>query len=336
MDESFFRKIAAILILSVLLVLSFLLLKPILLSILVGFLLAFLFSPIYSKLYKLTKLKVIPALFICILLLAAIIIPIWLFTPTVINESMKLVESSQKLDIITPLRTIFPTLFSSESFSQQVASITQSFITKITNSIMNYISGIILNFPQILLQIFVILFIFFSTLIDKDRILNYIRSLLPFSKEVEKKLFDSTKDITFAVLYGYIIVGIVQGIILGSGFFIFGVQNPFLLTFLTIIVGVLPLVGPSIVGIPVAIGLLLIGSPISAFGILAFTLLSSLSEQLIRPLIVSKKAKLPNMVVLVGMIGGFLLFGILGFILGPLILAYLIIIIEVYRNKSVL
>jgi predicted PurR-regulated permease PerM len=336
MDETFFRRMTAVVILAILLVLSFFMLNPILLSIIVGLLLAFLFSPVYDRLHRVIKPRSIPALIICIVLLLMIILPLWFFTPTIIDESIKLYHTSQQLDLVTPLKAIFPSLFASKEFSQEVGSITQSFITKLTNSLMNYVSSILLNFPMVIMQIFIIFFVFFYALRDKDEILNYIRSLLPFSKEVEKKLFDSTRDITWSVLYGNVLVGTIQGIILGIGFFIFGAPNPFLLLIFGILVGILPVLGPSIVGIPVALILLVNGNPFSAFGILAFTLLASISDQIIRPLFVSRRTKLHNALVLTGMVGGFLLFGILGFILGPLILAYLIIIIEVYRNKSIL
>jgi predicted PurR-regulated permease PerM len=169
---------------------------------------------------------------------------------------------------------------------------------------------------------------------DKEEIISYIKSILPFAKDVEKKLFDSTRDITFSVLYGYVVIGILQGIILGIGLFIFQVPSAFILALLAIVVGILPILGPSLIGIPVAIFLITEGTPFSAIGILIFTLTASLSDYFIRPLLVSKKAKLPTALILIGMIGGFLMFGILGFILGPLIIAYMIIVLELFKTKK--
>lgn len=334
MDEVFFRKITTTVILAILIGLSLFLLKPILLSIIMGFILAFIFSPVYNKLYKLTKSKNFPAAIICILVLLLLILPLWFFMPTLIDESIKLYRASQQLDVVTPLKNIFPSLFASQEFSQEIGSIIQSFITNMTNSLMNYLSSVILNFPTIMLQIVVVFFAFFYTLRDKDQITDYIKSLLPFSKEIEKKIFESTRDITSSVLYGYVIIGLIQGLILGIGFFIFNVPNAFILLILGIVAGILPLIGPTIVGIPVALYLFLANSPFSAIGILIFTAISSFSDPTLRPLLVSRKTELHTAIVFIGMIGGFFLFGVLGFILGPLILAYLVIIIEVYRNKD--
>lgn len=335
MDDNYFKKVATTLILAVLIVLSFFLVKSLLLSIIAGFVLAFIFSPFYNLLHKRIKSKNLSVTIICALLLAAIILPIWFFSPYLIDESIKLYRASQTLDIVTPLKTLFPSLFASDEFSQEIGSTIQSFITKLTNSLMNYLSQIILDFATILLQLFVVLFTFFYVLRDKDKLLEYIKSLLPFSKEVEKRLFDSTKDITFSVLYGQILIGIIQGIILGIGLFIFGVSNALLLTIVAIIAGILPIVGPMVVGVPVAMFLLIQGNSVSAIGILIFASVSSLSDHFFRPLFVSKRTQLHSALVLIGMVGGFLFVGLLGFIIGPLILAYLVIIIETYRNKPV-
>jgi predicted PurR-regulated permease PerM len=199
---------------------------------------------------------------------------------------------------------------------------------------MNYFSQLVLDLPTIIAKILVVFFTFYYALRDKEGIMSYIKSLLPFSKEVEKKLFESTKDITFSVLYGQIIIGVLQGIILAIGFFVFGVQNSLLLSLLAVLAGILPILGPLFVGIPVAIGLIIGGNSFAAIGILIFALISSQSDHIFRPLLVAKRTKLHTALVLIGMIGGFLLFGLLGFILGPLIIAYLIIIVETYRNKS--
>jgi predicted PurR-regulated permease PerM len=199
---------------------------------------------------------------------------------------------------------------------------------------MTYLSDLIYSLPQILLHLFIVLFIFFYSLIDKDKIILSIQEFLPFSKEIEKKLFQSTKDITLSVLYGWLIIGTIQGLILSVGIFILKVPNGFLISLLAILAGIFPIVGPSIVGVPIAIYFLLHQNYISALIIILFTLFSSVSDQLLRPLLVSKRTKLHPSLVLTGMIGGFLLMGIVGFIIGPLILAYLFTILEIYRNKS--
>ncbi|MCK4553216.1 AI-2E family transporter [Candidatus Pacearchaeota archaeon] len=335
MEEIYFRKIMATVILATLVVLSFLLIKPILLSIIFGILLAFIFTPVYNWFYNTTKSKNISAFLICFLLILLIVLPLWFLTPVIIDQSVKIYISSQQMDFVKPLKSIFPALFASEEFSVEIGSIIHSFVTKITNKLMNSLSALILNFPTIFLQSLVVFFTLFFVLRDKEELTSYIKSLLPFTQDVEIKLFKLSKNITSSVIYGQIVIGIAQGLLLGLGLFIFKVPNALILTLLACLVGIFPIIGVAIIWVPVAIYLLIAGNTLPALGVIIFGLVSSSIDNFLRPIIVSKKTKMPSSLILIGMIGGFFLFGILGLILGPLILAYLLIILEVYRNKKI-
>jgi len=131
-------------------------------------------------------------------------------------------------------------------------------------------------------------------------------------------------------------LGVIQGLVIAIGLFIFGVPNALLLSLLAVVAGILPIVGPMLVWIPVVAYLFLQANTLAAVGILIFGIIGSNIDNILRPFLVSKMAKIHSGVVLVGMIGGLFLFGILGLILGPLILSYLLIILEVYieRNNS--
>jgi predicted PurR-regulated permease PerM len=334
MEGAYFKKVTALILVLILLVLSFLILRPILLSIVFGFILAFIFYPIYQLLYKATKWPNFSATILTLLLILIILLPIWFFTPIFIDQAFKIYTSSQHLDYVTPLKTIFPSLFASEQFSAEVGGVLHSFVTKIANSLLNYLSEFILNFPTLLLQSAVVLFAFFFALRDKDKILEYVKSLLPFTREVEEKIFRSSRDITASVLYGQVIVGIVQGIIIAIGFFLFGVPNAFLFSVLATVAAILPVIGPMLVWIPVLLYLLITGNAFAAIGILIFGLISSNIDSILRPLFISKMTRISSAIILIGMIGGLFMFGVLGLILGPLILAYLLIILEVLRNPK--
>ena len=336
MAEDFSKKIAIFTIIGLLTILSFFILKPFILSILTGLLLAFLFSPVYNFILKLTKfkLKSLSAFFLCILLIAIIILPLWFFTPLLIQESIKFYRDSKNLDLVTPLKIIFPSIFGSEEFSKQVGDTLYSYILKLTSSLSVSFTNIIFDFPNILLNLFVIFFTFFYALRDKEEIVKIVKELFPFSKEIEKKFFDATKDITFSIIYGQFIVGSIQGIILSIGIFLFNAPNPLILSLLSIIVGILPIIGPSLVGIPLSIYFVIQKNPYSALGLLIFTGIASFSDNLIRPYIVSKRVKTYPPLILFGMLGGFYFLGIIGLIIGPLILSYLIILLEIYKSKN--
>ena len=335
MEEDYLRKITTIVILAVLIVLTFFLLRPLLLAIFFGIILAFVCSPIYDWFNKRINSKNVSGILMCIFLLILIILPLWFFTPIMIDQSIKVYTAIQDADFVTPLKTIFPSAFASEQFSSEVGRIISSFLSKITNSIVNYFSNLIFNFPILLLQLSIAFFIMFFVLRDKDKFILYIKSILPFSRDVEKKLFEQSKGITISILYGQLLIGIIQGLITGLGFLIFSVPNTLFLTLLACLAGMLPMVGTTIIWIPVVIYLLIEGSVLSAVGVAFFGSIAMFIDNFLKPIFVAHRTSLPPSMVLIGMIGGYFFFGILGFILGPLILAYLFIVLEIFRNKRI-
>lgn len=332
-DEAYFDKIMTALILVILIVFSFLLLRPILLSIIFGLLLAFIFAPVYDWLLKRIKSKNLTATIIMILLLLIIFLPIWFLTPILIDQSFKIFQSTLQIDFVTPLKNLFPKFFASEQFSTQISSVVSSFAIKTANSVTSAFTNFLVNLPAISMHILVVLFTFFFTLRDREEVADYVKSLLPFPKEVEKKLFQYSSEITKSVLYGIILIGILQGIIAGLGFFIFGAPNALFLTLLAVIAGILPILGTAIIWIPVFILMLIAGNNLAAWGIFAFGMLSSWIDNILRPIFISKMTKIHSGIVLISMIGGAFFFGILGVVIGPLVIAYLLIILELYRKK---
>lgn len=341
MEEYYLKRALSIIIFVALLVLSFLVLRPIALSIISGLLLAFIFTPVFKKLNKNIKSKNLTAGLIVFAFVTLLIIPAFFLTPLVLNQSIKIYTLSQQVDFrevientFEGLEQVFPNFVVPEDFVTEAGASLDSFATKTTNLIVNSISDLFINFPSILLQLFVMFFVFFFAMKDNEEFIAYLKSLLPFSKDIENKLFKSSKDITVSVIYGQFIIGIIQGIIAGIGFFIFGIPNALFLTIIASIAGIFPIIGTTIVWIPVSIYLLVAGNSFEAIGVIVFGLLSSTVDNFLRPLIVSRRTKLEPSIIIVGMVGGWFFFGVLGLLLGPLILAYLLILLELYRKES--
>jgi predicted PurR-regulated permease PerM len=334
MEEVYFKRITSAIILGVLILISFFMLRPILLSIFLGFILAYIFTPSFKFLNKYTKSKTFSSVIISLMLVFFIILFFWYLIPPLISQSVRIYIASQQMDFINILENFFPGFFESPEFSSQVSNTLNSFITKTTGSLMTSIANLITNIPTLSLQLLVVAFTFFFALRDQDEIIAYIKSIIPFSKEVEKKLFDYTKGITSSVIYGQVVIGFIQGIIVGIGLLIFRVPNALILGLIAIFASILPILGPFLVWVPVVIYLLVGGNNVSAWGVGIFGIISSTVDNILRPFIVSKKTQLHSGIVLIGMIGGLFFFGILGLILGPLILAYLFIILELYRNNK--
>ena len=334
MKEDDFKKAVAAVFTIALLVLAFLIVKPILMAILLGVILSYLLRPLYKKIYKATTSENLSAIIIVLGTLALILIPLVFLIPIIANQTISVYVSMQTIDAVSVLQDNFPSIFSSVSSSANLIAATSSLTSNLANFLLKIFQSILFNIPSILLQTVIILFTFFFVLRDHDKMRDYFVSVSPFSKDSHKKFYEKFTQITNSILYGQLIVGLGQGIVAGFGYFIFGVPNALLLTLLTMLVGVIPVIGPWLVWIPIDIYLFMSGHTTEAIGLLVYGLLViNWIDSLIRPLVLSRMAKMNSAIALIGMVGGLYVFGIMGLILGPLILAYLFLIVEFYREK---
>ncbi len=332
--EKIFKNILTAILITGLFILALLILKPVAISIIFGILLAYIFFPIHKRLLLKIKRENLSAFLVCILLLLIVLIPVVLILSSIINQIVQVYISLQNVDFAFSLRETFPLLFSSE-LSSNLANSLNSIISKTISYFITKFSGFILDIPIMVLQFFIVIFVFFFGLRDGKKAVEYVRSLSPFKKETAKRFFRQFKDITNSVLLGQLVVGVIQGIIAGIGYYIFGVPYALFLTLLTMFVGIIPLIGPWLVWIPVDIYLFLTGRTGTAFGLLIYGIIAiSWLDTLIRPLIVSKKTEINSAIVIIGMIGGLFVFGVLGLILGPLILGYVLLVIDIYRKSK--
>ena len=317
-----------------LLILSFLLLRPILMSVIFGFVLVFIFAPLYDLIHKKVKSASLCATIVTIILIVIITTFLIILVPIIFKESMNLFAFAQEIDFRDSVKNLLPNLNNIDTFAAQVDTVLHTFITDFSTDLLNSVTGFLKDFPVIFLQLTVVFFTFFFVLRDKKDFIEYIKTVLPFPKDVQDRLMKATSEVTASVLYGQLIIGFIQGIVAGIGYFLFGVPNPLLLTVLSIIAGILPIVGPFIVWVPIAIFLLVTGNTVALIGVSIFGIASSVIDNFLRPIMIGKRLMMNSLLAMLGFIGGILLFGVMGLILGPLIIAYLLIFLEVYRNKK--
>ncbi|MBU4086496.1 MAG: AI-2E family transporter, partial [Nanoarchaeota archaeon] len=288
--------------------------------------------PVYKMILRVVREKNISAIILVLLLLFLIFLPIWFLFPLVVRQLLSSYSYLQQADILTPLRAIFP-----QASSADMSAIANTFISNSLNAVFSQFSSFLLDLPIILLQLTVILFVFFFALRDAEKLKQYIKGLSPFSAELEKSLSSQFKEITNSVVYGHVIVGVIQGILTGAGLLIFGVPNALLLTVLAILASVMPVIGAWLIWLPAGVYLLTSGHTGAGIGLVLYgAVFISWIDNVIRPYIVSRRTNVSSGIVLIGMIGGLIVFGLMGLVLGPLILAYLLVILNAYKDKRLL
>ena len=313
--------------------LVFFLLKPVLVSVVAGLILAYIFMPLYNWLVSRLRSKNLSASIVLFFLLAIVVIPIWFLVPILVNQIFEIFQLTQSLDIVSFTRSLFPT--ASDTFLAQISATTSSIISKLSSSTLNLIVNVFLEAPTLLLHMFIIGFVFFVGLRDSAKMKEMAKELSPFNKSKEKILVKQFRDITDSLVYGQIIVGVVQGLLAGLGMLIFGIDNALLLTILAMLFAIIPTLGPYVVYIPVTLILLSTGNTTIAIAYLAYNLLIvSTLDNVLRTYIVSRRTKMNSAIVFVGMMAGLFMFGIIGLLLGPLIISYFLVLLQLYKEKA--
>jgi len=318
-DDSIVKRGLVGVIIAGIFILAFFILKPIIISIIFGVLFAYIFNPIYKGIYRITGKKNLAATILIMGITFIITLPLIYFTPVIVREAVDTLNLLQNLN--------FGDI--AEGFSINLDDIFSQAIVAFINQFKN----ILINLPSFLLQFAVFLFTFFFVIRDSEDIRGYLSSLSPLSRITEAKFLRELRGITNAIVFGQVLVGILQGVAVGAILFIFGVPKALILTILACLLSIIPILGSWLVWVPVAIYLLSIGQAFQGILLLIYGIvfISSI-DNFVRPYLLSRQSNLPVPLSIIGTIGGLYFFGIAGLILGPLTLAYALIIIEFYRE----
>jgi predicted PurR-regulated permease PerM len=129
-----------------------------------------------------------------------------------------------------------------------------------------------------------------------------------------------------AVVYGLVLAALVQGVLVGLGYWVAGVGAPVFLAALTTVCGLIPFAAPA-VWASVCVWLFVTGSTVAGVGLLIWGgIVMGWTDHIVRPLLISREAEIPFLIVLFGVLGGLASFGLVGLFVGPVILAVLLAI----------
>ncbi len=168
----------------------------------------------------------------------------------------------------------------------------------------------------------VMLYLMFFMLRDGATLSKTVREAIPLARSRSHYLLNKFTIVTRATIKGNVIVASVQGALGGIAFALLGVQGAVLWGVLMAFLSLVPAIGGALIWVPVALYLLAIGSPWKALALTVFcVLVVGLVDNILRPILIGKETKMPDYVVLLSTLGGIALFGINGFVIGPVIAA---------------
>ena len=295
--------------------------------------------PIYEGFLARVKKPVISALLTLLSLLLVLVLPLiavgtlayqeamGFFTHTNLDEWRKRTETMAQ-----GLHDRFPTLF------QRVnpGNLTQMAIGHLQEAfqfMLKHSADISLSVANNLLSFFLMLFIMFYFYIDGKRILEKLIVWSPLKDEYERILIEKFVSVSKGTLKGILVIGLIQGFLGGLIFWAVGMTSPVFLGVLMVFASIVPAVGSAALWGPSALVLLLEGRWIAAIILVAFASLGIGSvDNVVRPRLVGKDIKMHDLLVLLSTLGGLGLFGLPGFILGPVTAAMFLAIWNIYEE----
>jgi len=190
------------------------------------------------------------------------------------------------------------------------------------------IGQLVRNLPNIVVGLTITVFIVFVMLRDGERLVAWIRAAVPIRNEIQREFHRGINQLMWASVVGNGGAGLIQTVALGAAFWIIGFERVLLLTALTFILALLPLVGAFVVWVPLVGYLLVVGSTTPAAALFVFGSLVSVSDFYTRPIIIGQSGALNSGVIVVGVFGGLVVFGPIGLLVGPVVLGGAEIAIE--------
>jgi len=182
-----------------------------------------------------------------------------------------------------------------------------------------------------LLNLFVMLYAMFFFFRDGHTILERIFYYLPLNDEDETRMLARFTSITRATVKGTLVIGAIQGALAGVAFWVAGIDGAALWGTVMTILSIIPGIGAPLVWVPVVIVLFLNGQYLTATLLLVWcAAVVGTIDNFLRPVLVGRDAKMPDLLILIGTLGGLFLFGPMGFIVGPIICGLFLTVWDIY------
>lgn len=336
MDNIKQHQIFLFILLSISLALVFFIVNPLLTPLIMAGVFAFLFHPIYEWIKKrLKNKKSITALLVTLLTFIVIIIPIGLIGAKILKEATDLYKqlSGGEGGIFQQAETYFNNLKSSLPFLSGVELNFRQYISQALEALAQNIGSIFSSVATIILNLFVFLVAYYYLLKDGAKFRKYLVNISPLEDRDDEFIVERIKSAVQATVKGSLTIGLIQGILTGIGFAIFGVSNPVLWGSIAAIAALIPGIGTALVFIPTVIYLLVSGDIGNGIGLTIWGLTAvGLVDNFLGPKLIGKNMKLHPLAVFVSVLGGLALFGPLGFIFGPLALSICMAVIDIYSS----
>jgi predicted PurR-regulated permease PerM len=331
-----------LLVTAVLLFLCWRMVQPFLNVILWATVLVILFYPVHKRLLQRIRQPSLAALVSCLLVILIILVPVALITLAVVNElsgAVQNVEAAVNYLLDPNTRFSGPVL----NFLGRYIDInhlrSEEFLVERLRGISGQLAGrtlgVIGGLVGAIIQTFFTIFTMYYLFRDGENISRTVRDSLPLEREQADSIMTRTREVIDASVYGVLTIAAIQGTLGGLAFWALGVRSAIIWGVVMTFLSMVPMLGAFIVWVPAAIYLALTGHYVKAILLAAWgTLVIGMIDNFLRPKLVGGRTRLHELLIFFSVLGGLNVFGVLGVVLGPVVLALTLSLIDVYRTAG--
>ncbi|MBX2883842.1 MAG: AI-2E family transporter [Granulosicoccus sp.] len=343
MQQRLVNRGVLVLLLVAITVLFLFLLRPFLQSIFIAALFAALFTPLYRSVYdKVGKRRALASGLTLFIVLCFVFVPVLLLLGAVTAQALDIAESAkpwiaQKLatpGMITHTLETLPFYGLIEPYRELALERLGDMAGLVSGWVVNGLQSATLGTFSVLLNILIVLYTLFFFLMEGDRLLYYMLYYLPLNDEDETKLLLRFTSVTRATLKGTAVIGFLQGALAGMALYLAGIPSVLFWAVAMMLLSVVPGVGTALVWIPAVIYLIVGGQYLAALGVTLFcALVVGTLDNVLRPKLVGNDTQLHELMIFFSTLGGLLMFGFMGFVIGPIIAALFVTLWELYGDE---
>lgn len=221
-----------------------------------------------------------------------------------------------------------------EAIIKQIQDFSLSNLTFISSYLTRNVSSLLKSTGTFVSSFIFMMFSLFFFFVDGDYLIGQVRTLLPIDKKYIDRLFKQVSEGIKGIIFGNLFTGIFQGFCAFVVYSIFGVGNSFTFGFLTIIASFMPIIGTTIIWVPLGILFIIRGEIIKA---IIFLIVSwffiTIPDNFVRPLLLGNRIELHPLFIFFAILGGVLFFGLSGIILGPLMFILFFEVMKIYNEE---
>tara|TARA_B110000014_G_scaffold53684_1_gene36130 strand:+ start:1792 stop:2658 length:867 start_codon:yes stop_codon:yes gene_type:complete len=273
-----------------------------------------------------TNKKSLSSMLSLILILLLVIMPSIAVLGLIGNELINFINSSENYSFeqyfqMIPNESAINQLIAWSGLSiNDLIEKADDFLISASKMLYQSVSTISANVINFFVSLFIFVYLTFFFLRDGEKILQHCMDAFPMKNEDESYLLDEFQKTTRATIKGTVMVALAQGFLGYLTLLLIGINGALIWGAVMALLSIVPAVGTVLVWLPIALVLFLNGEIMDA-SLLIFSgvFIIGMIDNLLRPILIGKETKMPDYLILLTTIGGISIFGITGFIVGPII-----------------